>query len=447
MALILKITFIIFALSNNTSNDLSLLHSISKDTLGQRADASSVSSYSPQGAVLLDSDWPRSFIKSCPTTQQTSKPLHHVGTTWANRFHLNQIFQTTKSNQNSKSFLNGAHINQSSVSATCLTMPLTFQTLRQSIGGTLYLKRLASFDSSPHWEKPLTAKSNRPMKKIIVKPGDRYGRLTVLREVDPHMDVSGKKSRQFKFLCDCGNTAIIKLTQVRNNGTVSCGCRMREAQKEYVQSKKLKMIGKKFGRLTVVKEVEKYEYESGRTTRQFLCRCKCGNEVIKVIEGLTSGNFKSCGLGCVNSKHGMSRTPIHNVYYRMIDRCENPNNKRFIHYGGRGIKVCDRWKESFDNFLKDMGSKWFKGASIERIDVNGDYSPENCKWIPVSEQSKNRRCVRRFKYKGKMLTIRQLANYSKVSYRTLKNRIYKGWEIADAVERDYSPQKYWNGSQ
>lgn len=283
------------------------------------------------------------------------------------------------------------------------------------------------------------------MKKIIVKPGDRFGRLTVLYEVEPRINTSGKKSRRFLFQCDCGNTANIGLAQVRNNGTVSCGCRMREAQQEYVQSKKLKLIGKKFGRLTVLKETEPYQYDSGRTTRQFLCRCKCGNEVVKVIEGLASGKFTSCGLGCVNSRHGMTKTPIHNAYYHMMNRCENPKDQSYPNYGGRGIKVCNRWKESFDNFLEDMGSTWFKGASIERIDVDGHYSPENCKWIPFSEQSKNRRCVRRFEYKGKMMTIRELAEYSKVSYRTLKDRIYKGWDIVDAVEKYYSPQKYWNG--
>jgi len=129
---------------------------------------------------------------------------------------------------------------------------------------------------------------------------------------------------------------------------------------------------------------------------RWLCECSCGykdyvnqDDIIK----LKSKNCRSCSMKGKNKKHGRSHTYIYRAHYAMIKRCTNKNDKAFKHYGGRGIKVCDRWLKSFDDFYLDMGERPSIFHSLDRIDVNGDYCPENCKWSNQKEQVKNRRKV------------------------------------------------------
>lgn len=127
-----------------------------------------------------------------------------------------------------------------------------------------------------------------------------------------------------------------------------------------------------------------------------LARCDCGTEKWVNFQNLKQGKSKSCGCHRVevsqkiNLKHGMSATKTYKIWAGMKRRCTNPNEKFYAHYGGRGIKVDEAWSASFDRFLEDMG-ECPEGYSIERIDVNGDYTKNNCKWIPESEQPRNTR--------------------------------------------------------
>lgn len=152
------------------------------------------------------------------------------------------------------------------------------------------------------------------------------------------------------------------------------------------------LTGQKFGRLTVVERVE-----NKRRRSQWLCKCDCGNEVKVSSSGLRSGNTKSCS--CLQKDlardrlktHGMSSNRIYNIWYGVIYRCENSNFINFDKYGGRGITVCDNWKKSFDNFYDwAVENGYDDSLEIDREDNDGNYCPENCRFVTHSLNQVNR---------------------------------------------------------
>lgn len=156
------------------------------------------------------------------------------------------------------------------------------------------------------------------------------------------------------------------------------------------------LTGSVFNRLTVIDW-------AGRTAKGDLlwrCKCECGTERIVLARSLTSGVTRSCG--CLsrdtaietNTSHGLSRTAIYHAWVAMIARCEDQNHKAYKNYGGRGIKVCKRWKESVAHFVSDMGPRPSKQHTLDRIDNNGDYCPENCRWVTWDIQANNKRKAR-----------------------------------------------------
>jgi len=168
--------------------------------------------------------------------------------------------------------------------------------------------------------------------------------------------------------------------------------------------------------------------------RKWLCRCgRCGIEFVAQLNNVKSGGTKSCG--CLrrerNTTHGQADTPEYRAWLACRNRCNNPNDKGYANYGGRGITVCERW-DSLETFLADMGPRP-KGGSLDREDNELGYSPENCRWATNSEQSRNRRSNRYIESWGYNLLLCEWAEISGLNRATISGRIDRGWTPEDAI--------------
>lgn len=197
------------------------------------------------------------------------------------------------------------------------------------------------------------------------------------------------------------------------------------------------VTGQKFGKLTVVKRV-------GTKHRQslWLCKCDCGNVTEVILSHLKRGVTTSCGcrqkevrringlnsnIGERNLKHGDFGTKLYGVWAAMIRRCSNPNTKHYKHYGARGITVCDNWRNDYSQFKSWAISNGYReGLTIDRVDVNGNYEPSNCRWVDMKTQANNRRNNLLFNDGGENLNITQLSNKYNLKYTTIHERYRKG---------------------
>jgi hypothetical protein len=196
------------------------------------------------------------------------------------------------------------------------------------------------------------------------------------------------------------------------------------------------LVGKTFGRLTVVSEMP----NNGPKKHMWLCRCECGTEKAIDGEGLRRGRTKSCGCvterGRASATHGLSKTNEYHIWIGMRTRCSVPTVDNYKHYGAKGIKVCERWQNSFPNFLADVGPRPSKHHTLDRKDPNGDYEPGNCRWADNITQANNRSDNRMVCYRGETLTLanalRKAGNI--VGKATARSRLKKGWPMEAALE-------------
>lgn len=183
-----------------------------------------------------------------------------------------------------------------------------------------------------------------------------------------------------------------------------------------------------------------------RTRYLWMCKCSCGTERAIANTRLTCGESKSCGCGQSEGSgnarrtHGMISTRAYCSWLKMIQRCTNPNDDAFHNYGGRGITVCQRWRESFENFYADMGERP-KGLTIERVDTNGNYEPSNCRWATRKEQLRNRRNNVMLTIDGETKCIAEWAEQFGMAQHVLYGRIKIGWSVTDAITR---PVRSWH---
>lgn len=205
----------------------------------------------------------------------------------------------------------------------------------------------------------------------------------------------------------------------------------------------------KHGRITILKEVDPIieirKRPNGKPfkakVRQCLCRCDCGKEWLVWLKYIKSGRTKSCG--CLNAdykkkakSHGMggrySKASEYIIWASMIQRCTNPNEKCFKHYGGRGITVCEAWRK-FENFFADMGKRPGPEYTIDRKKTNGNYEKSNCRWTKKLVQMNNKRNNHRIEYNGRIKTIAEWSRETGINISTLKNRIRNNWPVERAM--------------
>lgn len=198
------------------------------------------------------------------------------------------------------------------------------------------------------------------------------------------------------------------------------------------------MTGQKFGRLTVIK----YAYSDKSRCAVWVCKCECGNYVDAKGTELRYGRIKSCGClqkdraRKVNTKHGKSNTKLHQVWRGIKDRCYNINAKNYKYYGGRGIQVCHEWLHNFQPFYDwAMNNGYKEGLTIDRMDVNGNYSPDNCCWATTKQQQRNIRHNRNITINGVTHCMKDWCNILGLKYSTVSNRINQyNWSIERALE-------------
>lgn len=211
--------------------------------------------------------------------------------------------------------------------------------------------------------------------------------------------------------------------------------------------------GGRFGSLVAVECL-------GRNDKQRLlwkCRCDCGNECIKDQKALINTTSSSCCEECkykririANTTHGQggaskkTRSLEYGVWSSMLTRCRCPATKQWKDYGGRGISVCQRWTESFADFMADMGPKPSSRHTLDRIDYDGNYEPGNCRWATWKDQLRNTSRNVRYEIRGEVMTIAEaVERFNIVAYNTVRERISRGWSPEDAV---FTPAKSFPGS-
>lgn len=256
-----------------------------------------------------------------------------------------------------------------------------------------------------------------------IEKGDIFGKLTVTGNIKYHIQPSGQKKKLYECKCNCGNITNVREENLKTGHTTSCGhCNDIH-------------IGDKFGRLTVIDKTDDYIKPTGEHRHCWVCKCNCGNIITIRGDDLISHHTISCG--CLRKEkstirlttHGLSKTKLYKIYTDIKYRCYNSNSTGYEDYGGRGIKVCNEWLNKDNGFINfynwAINNGYRDDLTIDRINVNGNYEPSNCRWIPKEYQAENKRNSRYVYFNGEKFTIPQFANILGITFELLIYRLKK----------------------
>lgn len=195
------------------------------------------------------------------------------------------------------------------------------------------------------------------------------------------------------------------------------------------------LIGNRYGRLLI----KDYAGKNSQKKTQWLCICDCGVEKIISSADIKAEKIVSCGCHKNESAskrfstHKLCKSSEYSSWAAMINRCTNKKLRDYKNYGGRGIVVCDRWRDSFEDFLLDMGNKPSQKHSIDRIDVNGNYQKSNCRWADDFQQARNARSNIVIEFNNKKMVLSEAAEIYGINYGTLISRYRKGWTVDEML--------------
>lgn len=248
--------------------------------------------------------------------------------------------------------------------------------------------------------------------------GQKFHRLTVLERAGAE-----HKKILWRCKCDCGNETVVYGSGLKNAKVKSCGCLRTECKED--------LLGQRFERLLVVAAAP----NKGEVTR-WLCRCDCGSEKIITSRALKTGNTKSCG--CLRAEmmttHGLIDHPLYSVYKGIVGRCYQKSNVAFHNYGGRGIHMCDSWKNDPKAFIEwALSAGWSPGLTIDRVDNDDSYGPDNCKISTMKEQARNRRTTQKIVYNGEERLAMDVIAESGLLPVTVRGRVAAGWSWEKAL--------------
>lgn len=264
------------------------------------------------------------------------------------------------------------------------------------------------------------------MSRVKDMTGERFGSLVVVeRAENNHRGLA-----RWKCKCDCGRETIVNGADLRSGLTKSCGDKIHKAGVNLHN-----LVGKRYGRLVVIKRAK--NDKMGRV--RWLCQCDCGNQKIVRRSSLQSGLTKSCGCWLKdnpsNVSHRMSKTRVYGIWCAVKDRCYNTNVPTYKNYGGRGIAVCEEWRNDPIAFIEWAYENGYSDdLSIDRIDVNGNYEPSNCRWADIETQANNKRNTVFITCNGETHNLKEWSEITGIKHSVIYNRyrVY-GWSAERAL--------------
>lgn len=273
--------------------------------------------------------------------------------------------------------------------------------------------------------------------------GERFGMLTVLHDVERPPN-KNRRGRYWLCRCDCGREVIYIGKVLRRGEVKSCGyC---------TNSRPIDETGNRYGRLVVLEKTNCHR----NSQYWWRCICDCGNEVIVPGYRLRNGTTKSCGcfgkehavlMGKAKRTHGHSRTPLYSIWIGMKERCFNENNWAYSYYGGRGVTICDEWRNDFSAFYEWAIENGYdetapsRQCTLDRINNSGNYEPSNCRWVGTYEQANNRRDNRRLVFNGVPHTFTELASITGLPRELIRGRFYRGWSTDEIFNTPYKQKR------